>query len=341
MARPARTLLLLSVATSIAVLIHLSPPLVYLRTPDGHESRLAYGELLGAIARGPGQSDNAGFIVWNLRLPRAALCLLAGALLGATGSAFQALLRNPLADPFVLGVSGGAAVGGSVALALGYASGLATIVPGFAGGMLALALVYGLATRRGVIDVQSLILAGTVVGSLLSSILTLVLLGAGKDTTVVLRWLLGDASNGGWLQVALLLGALLIGLPMLVLQSRRLNALALGTDAARRLGADPVALTRVILFAGGLMTAATVGTVGIIGFLGLVAPHLSRRLLGVDWRWSLPGAALVGALLLVLADLIAQRLLPAFGKVGMELPVGAVTSVLGAPTLLVLLKKRG
>ena len=266
--------------------------------------------------------------------------MLVGALLGATGSAFQALLRNPLADPFVLGVSGGAAVGGSAALALGFASGLATVAPGFVGGMLALALVYGLATRRGVVDASGLILGGSVVGSLLSSVLTLVLLGAGKDTNVVLYWLLGSTVDADWPRAALLLGALLLGLPTLVLQSRRLNALALGHDAARRLGADPVVLTRTVLLAGGLMTAATVGTVGIVGFLGLVAPHLARRALGVDWRWSLPGAALVGSLLLVLADLVAQRLLPAFGRTGLELPVGAVTSLLGAPTLLALLRRR-
>jgi iron complex transport system permease protein len=207
--------------------------------------------------------------------------------------------------------------------------------------MLALSFVYALSRRRGVIDVDRLILAGTVTGSLLSSVLTLVLLGAGKDTNIVLQRLLGDMTVADWRMDGLLLIALAIGFPVLMLQSRRLNALALGGDTARRLGVDPVALTRIVLLTGGFMTAATVGTVGIVGFLGLVAPHLARRLLGVDWRWSLPGSVLIGSVVLVFADLIAQRALPALlGRTGLELPVGAVTSLLGAPTLLALLRKR-
>ena len=332
-ARPARTLLLLGAAIALAVLLDLFPP----------GSQLTARQILHELARGPVDvTDPNNNIVWWIRLSRVTLCLLVGGMLGTVGSAFQALLRNPLADPFVLGVSGGAAVGGSVAIVLGGAMGsLATTGFGFVGGMLALALVYALASYRGALDVDRLILAGTVTGSLLSSILTLVLLGAGLDTNVIFHWLLGDTSVADWTKDALLLVCLLIGFPLLVLQSRRMNALALGGDAARRLGVDPVALTRLILLAGGFMTAATVGTVGIVGFLGLVAPHLSRRLLGVDWRWSLPGSLMVGALLLVLADLVAQRSLSTLlHRPGLELPVGAVTSVLGAPTLLALLRKR-
>lgn len=330
MARPARILILLGVAVLAALLVHLSP---------GGEAKVGIGGLVRELLHGPGGDSSINSIVWDLRLPRGFLCLLVGGLLGAVGSAFQALLRNPLADPFVLGVSGGAAVGSSIAFVLGFGALLGTGV-GFVGGMLALSLVYALSRRRGAIDVDRLILAGTVTGSLLSSVLTLVLLGAGKDTNVVLQRLLGDMSVADWRMDGLLLVTLAIGFPILMLQSRRLNALALGGDAARRLGVDPAALTRIVLLTGGFMTAATVGTVGIVGFLGLVAPHLARRLLGVDWRWSLPGSVLIGSLLLVLADLAAQRTLPAFGYTGREMPVGAVTSLLGAPTLLALLRKR-
>ena len=331
MPRPARTLLLLGVAIVVAVLLALVPP---------GENHLSLRTILQEIVRGPvGPANDANWIVWEYRLPRAALDLLVGGLLGATGSAFQALLRNPLADPFVLGVSGGAAVGSALGTVLGLGA-LVAAGGGFAGGMLALALVYALATRRGVVDVRALILAGTVVGSLLSSLLTLVLLGAGEDTNTVLRRLLGDMSVASWPMDGLLLVALGIGVPLLVLQSRRLNALALGGEAAMRLGVDAALLTRLVLLAGGFMTAATVGAVGIVGFLGLLAPHLARRILGVDWRWSLPGSVLSGALLLVLADLVAQRALPMLlHRPGAELPVGAVTSVLGAPALLLLLKR--
>lgn len=333
MARPARILLLLGAATLAAALVYLSPS-----GPLHLEARDLVREILRGPLRAPEETLN--WTVWELRMPRLVLSLLVGGLLGTVGSAFQALLRNPLADPFVLGVSGGAAVGGSLAFVLGLGA-LAATGAGFVGGLLALAAVYAMASRRGAVDVERLILAGTVVGSLLSSLLTLILLGAGQDTNTVLKRLLGDMSVADWTTDALLLGCLALGFPLLVLQSRKLNALALGSDAARRLGADPVALTRLVLLAGGFMTAATVGAVGIVGFLGLVAPHVARRLLGVDWRWSLPGSLLVGSLLLVLADLIAQRALPSLlGRTGLELPVGAVTSVLGAPALLALLRRR-
>lgn len=333
-ARPARILILIGAAVMVATLLYLLPP---------GQAKLSLRDILHEIGRGPVDiTDPNNNIVWWQRLPRVALCLLVGGLLGAVGSAFQALLRNPLADPFVLGVSGGAAVGGAVGIALGAAAGgLLVTGLGFVGGMLALALVYALASRRGAVDADRLILAGSVAGSLLSSVLIVVLLAAGQDTNVILRWLLGDTSHADWRMDGLLLGALLLGFPLLVVQSRKLNALALGGDAARRLGVDPVALTRLVLLAGGFMTAATVGTVGIVGFLGLIAPHLARRLLGVDWRWSLPGSLLIGSLLLVVADLVAQRALPTLmNRTGLELPVGAVTSILGAPTLLALLRKR-
>lgn len=328
-AKPARTLILLGVALLAALFLHLAAP---------GDVKMALGDLLGALAHGP-SDPKAGFIVWSLRLPRALTCVLVGGILGAVGSAFQALLRNPLADPFVLGVSGGAAVGGSLAVVLGFST-LAIAGFGFVGGMATLALVYALATQRGVVDVSRLILAGVVTGSLLSSLLTLILLAGGKDTNVVLTWLLGDASTANWTKTGLLAVALAIGFPFLAIESRRLNALALGTEAARRLGVDAAALARLVLISGGFMTAAAVGTCGIVGFLGLVAPHLARRLLGVDWRWSLPGSLLLGSGIMVLADLVAQRALPTLlHRTGMELPVGAVTSILGAPTLLALLRK--
>lgn len=333
MARPAQTLVLLGAAVVVAAVFYLVSP---------GPNHLTLHEIARETRRGPVPGGSpANFVVWQIRLPRLGLCLLVGGLLGAVGSAFQALLRNPLADPFVLGVSSGAAVGSALATAFGLGSLLAA-GGGFAGGMLALATVYALATRRGAVDVDRLILAGVVLGSMLSSLLTVIILGTGGDTLMLTQRLLGDmAKPEPWTLSLGLLAALALGFPLLMVQSRRLNALALGGDAARRLGVDPVALTRLVLLAGGFMTAAAVGAVGIVGFLGLVAPHLARRILGVDWRWSLPGSLLVGSLLLVLADLIAQRALPnLLGRPVLELPVGAVTSVLGAPALLFLMRKR-
>ena len=292
--------------------------------------------LRGPIDGGP----TANFIVWALRLPRAVQALSVGCILGLVGSAFQAQLRNPLADPYIVGVSSGAAIGGVIAIVLGFGSaigGLGMMVSGFVTGMGALALVYFLAQRRGLVDVTALLLSGVAVGSLLSALTSLVLLGAGKDTNLVLRWLLGSFSgtqNAVLALIAILGGALLIS------RSRYLNAFAIGEDTASRLGVDVPRLRTLVLTVGTAMTAAAVGSVGIIGFLGLVAPHISRKLLGVDWRYSLLGSGLVGGALMLLADILAQRGMSAITRTeGMEVPVGIVTAILGAPSLLVLLKK--
>lgn len=298
---------------------------------------IAPWEVLAEVLAGPGGGDaRIHSIIWDIRLPRALGCLCVGAILGAVGSAFQALFKNPLAEPYIVGVSSGAAVGGAVAVVLGVSAlwmGLSGLVFAFVGGMGALGLVMGLARRRGSLSVPTLLLAGVVVGSMLSAILTLVLLVAGEDTNRVLRWLLGSTTPMFWSRALVLAVTLVVGGYLLVRETRRLNLFAMGEDDAQRLGVNTTALKRVVLITATAMTAATVGAVGIIGFVGLVAPHVSRRFLGVDVRHSLAGSFLVGAGILLCADLLAQRLVQ-----GVDLPVGAVTAVIGAPALLVLLR---
>lgn len=296
-------------------------------------------EVLRFLAMGPNAatSDAHHHIIWQIRLPRALACLLVGGLLGMVGAAFQALFRNPLAEPYIVGVSSGAAAGGALALVLGFgawASGLGILVFAFLGGAGSLALVLGLAGRRGRTDVQTLLLSGVVIGAMLASVLSLILFSAGMDANQILRWLLGSATPMHWNRVVVLVAALVGGAALLIPQGKRLNSLAMSEETAQRLGVDTRRLKGTVLIVGTAMTAVAVGTVGVIGFLGLVAPHISRRLLGVDWRWSMAGAGAIGATLLVLADVLAQRLLP-----GGELPVGVITAILGAPFLLVLMRK--
>ncbi|AIE85519.1 FecCD family ABC transporter permease [Fimbriimonas ginsengisoli] len=332
--RPGRTLIVLACVVVLLFLVHVGIGTHEWYTP---------WKILGEIFRGPG-GEEASVVVWQNRLPRACMCFFVGAILGVVGSAFQAQFRNPLADPFIVGVSSGSAIGGVVALLVGigaWMGGLGTALFGFVGGMLSLALVLALARRRGVIDVTSLLLAGVVLGSFLSSVLTLTLLLAGKDTNRVLTWLSGSLSESFWSKVYLLAAAFAAGTVILVRQSRLLNALALGEEEAARLGVDPVRLRNIVLTTGTAMTAAAVGSVGIIGFVGLVSAHISRRLIGVDWRWSLTGAGLVGAGLLLASDLIAQRALSVLTQtIGFDVPVGIVTAILGAPVLLVLLRRK-
>jgi iron complex transport system permease protein len=178
------------------------------------------------------------------------------------------------------------------------------------------------------------------VGSLLAALTSLVLLAAGEDTNRVLQWLLGSLGNvqpGQNLAMGIIA---IVGAAILISRSKAMNAFAMGEDTAARLGVDVPRLRSAILITGTAMTAATVGCVGIIGFIGLVAPHIARRLVGVDWRWSLPAVGLVGAALLLLADIVAQRGLSAITHtVGFEAPVGAVTALFGAPSLLILLRR--
>lgn len=301
---------------------------------------ISLADVWGGVFGGDSYDANT---VRVLRLPRALSAVLAGALLGLVGSAFQAFFRNPLADPYVVGVSSGAAVGGALAIVLGFGagwsgwmSGIGPMVFATIGGLLALSLVIALSVRRGVLEPQTLLLVGVVVGSMLSSVLSLILLWGGKDTNVVLSWLLGHLTPSFMNRVQLMAGVLLVGAPILIMQGKRLNALALGDETAGRLGVDTRKLKPIVLGLGAAMVAVTVGAIGIIGFLGLVAPHIARRLVGVDWRWSLVASGLIGSVLLCASDILAQRIVP-----NTEVPVGIVTAVIGAPFLVVLLRRGG
>lgn len=294
--------------------------------------------VLRHLFAGPGGEDSTNLIIWQIRLPRLITALAAGGLLGAVGAAFQALFRNPLAEPYIIGVSSGAALGGTLAILAGLsgmAAGLALPLFGFVGGMGALGLVLLLARLSGGRRVETLLLAGVVMGSLLSAMVSIVLILAGEDTNAVLRWLLGSVTPAEWSRGGILWGVLAICVPLLWLQSRRLNAMAISEEAAGNSGVEVKKVQAVVLTVGTAGASAAVGTCGVIPFLGLVAPHLVRKLIGDDLRLVLPGSVLAGGGLLVLADLAAQQI-----KRGAELPVGAVTALLGAPILLWLLSRR-
>ena len=306
-------------------------------------------QVVNQLLRGPQPDDPANAIVWAIRLPKALYCVLAGGILAVVGSAFQALFRNPLAEPYTVGVSSGAAIGGAVAQVAGLDIGLAflgTPLLGFIGGILALLLVFGLARRRSGTDSTTLLLAGVVVASLLAAILSLIILMSGADSSRLMAWLLGSTSPQFWERVAALAVALVVGTIMLQRYTKVLNVVAIGDDAARRLGVNIERVRWLVLVIGTAMAATAVGTVGAVAFLGLVAPHIARRLVGVDWRRSLPSSLLVGAGLMLAADAVAQRGLPWLGYLltgkellATELPVGVVTALIGAPSLLILLRQ--
>ncbi len=326
------------IATILAVLLGVCAVMTVLHIAIGTVA-VSPGEVLSAIFHRD-DSNNASVYVWMVRGPRTAYCLVAGALLGLVGATFQALFRNPLADPYVVGVSSGAAVGGALGIALGFGTswtgmftGLGPVVLATLGGLGALTLVLTLSLRRGVLEMQSLLLTGVVLGSLLSSLLSLIMQWSGKDNQI-LSWLLGHMTPAYWNHFYPMAFVLGVSAPILVVNARRLNALAIGDDTARQLGVNTNRVRPLLLITGSIMVAVTVANVGIIGFLGLVSPHIARRLLGVDWRWSLIGSGLVGAALLCGADILAQRIVP-----DAEVPVGIVTAILGAPFLILLLRR--
>jgi iron complex transport system permease protein len=305
---------------------------------------LAFGTEPVSLVRAwqdPGSLDR--LIVVGVRLPRVALGAVAGAGLAIVGAAFQAVLRNPLAEPYVLGVSGGAALGATSALLLGLAGATllgASVVPlaALVGGLGATALVYFLArTDRGPSS-TSILLAGVVVNAIASAAITfLKTLVSASKAQELLFWLMGflDVPSPAALgMVTLYVGA---GAGMLLRDAGRLNLLALGDEAAGHLGVDVRSLERRVFIACSLVVGAIVSVTGLIGFVGLIVPHALRRVLGPDNRTLLPASLLAGGATLVTCDLASRAL---FRWLHTEPPVGAVTALVGGPVFLWMLRRK-
>jgi len=279
-------------------------------------------------------------ILWKLRLPRALLAAGAGAALATAGAIFQGLFRNPLADPFVVGVSGGSALGAVTAIVLGLSAPFLGIAPvagtAFLGGLGAALLVYRLARVRGRVPIPTLLLAGFAVGSLASALLSILLMTHTKNFGDIMLWLMGSFANtDSWERLAVMLPAAAIALAVAIVHGRDLNLFLLGEEPAQQLGVEVERAKRRLLAAGAVATAGAVACAGIIGFVGLVVPNLARAVVGPDHRRMLPVCAAGGAVLVAAADLAARSVLR-----GIELPVGAITAVAGAPFFLIVLRRK-
>jgi iron complex transport system permease protein len=298
-------------------------------------------EAIQALVKGGAGSDDAvATIVRKIRLPRALLAGIVGACLSLAGLGFQAISRNPLADPSILGVSSGASFGLMVAMLLGVAGPTSnpavTTLFAFAGALLAAALVYAIARVDGRLPMTTLLLSGVIVGLFFTScvMLATVLLAAAELQGVIF-WLMGNlgpASTGSLGVLAVVLG---IGVAALFREAPRLNVLALGEEQALQLGVEAERVKRVVFVAASLITGAAISAAGSIGFVGLIVPHAARLLLGPDNRKLVPMSVLLGAAFLILADLGARTVAGAT-----ELPVGVITSFCGAPLFVYLLRRR-
>jgi iron complex transport system permease protein len=274
-------------------------------------------------------------IVWNMRMPRILMAIAAGAALAAAGAVYQGCFRNPLVDPFILGVSSGAAFG--AALGIVFPSFFLSIqFSAFLFGALAVAGAYILARKGGSTHALTLILAGIVIASVfdgLVSILKYISTDAALRTIVF--WIMGGLYYASWGDVRLNLPIVVISCVILVLLAWKLNILSLGEEESRALGVDPQALTIIFVVIATLLTAIVTATVGIIPWVGLMMPHAARMILGPDHRAVIPAAALLGGIYLLVCDTLARTL------TGAEIPVGIIASILGAPYLFYLIRTRG
>lgn len=269
-------------------------------------------------------------IILKVRLPRVLLGMLVGAALAVAGSGFQGVLRNPLADPFTLGVSSGSAVGASMLIFFGLQYSLigAWTLPAvaFVTGALTLWGVMALARERGKIPTNSLILSGVVMQSFLGAVVSFLTAMSKETVNDILYWTMGSLSLRGWSYTAILLPYFLAGLLLVWSRARSLNLLALGERQAAHLGVNVEGLKLTVLLVSTLLTAAAVSMAGVIGFVGLVIPHVVRLIAGSDYRLIVPLSAIGGGIFMVWADTIARSLLAPT-----EIPLGVVTAFVGAP----------
>jgi iron complex transport system permease protein len=318
--------------------------------PSGKKRLIVHGVLLAALVVACLVSLLAGAVplpaddVWHsgifrLRLARTALGVVAGAGLSVAGVIFQAILRNPLAEPYVLGVSSGAGLGAALAIVFGLSAAGAWTLPAtaFAGALGTILLVYALArTPTGTAPVQTLLLSGVVVSAVLGSILMFVVsISPSEKLHGIVWWLLGNLQVFDWGLLRIVSAVVAAGLAVSILFARDLNLMALGEEPAAHLGLDVEWTKKLFFLLASLMTGATVAACGLIGFVGLIVPHTVRLLVGPDHRRLVTASALAGATFLVLADSVARTLIAP-----REVPIGVITAMLGGPFFLGLLRKR-
>lgn len=333
--RPGLLLLILLALLLVALTASLS--LGSVRVPPADILQVIFRHLTGSDA----STAMADLVIWQIRLPRVLLSVLVGMALAVSGALVQGLFRNPLADPSLIGVSGGAAVGAAVAIVLGAALGFANVqwllpVFAFVGGGAVTALVYRLGVSPLGTSVATMLLAGVAINAMSSACISY-LSTVAEDTRLrnLVFWLMGSFNSASWPKVFWVAPFALLTLAMIPLLWRGLNALLLGESEARHLGFSVERLRWQVIVVTALAVGAAVAAVGVIGFVGLVVPHIVRLLLGPDHRWLLPCSAVLGAALLCAADLAARMLVQP-----QELAIGVLTALLGAPFFLFLIMQR-
>jgi iron complex transport system permease protein len=294
---------------------------------------LSLGRIWSLVTSGPVRGDLDSAIFWQIRMPRVLVAGLVGAELAVAGVILQDLVLNPLTDPYVTGVSSGAALGATFGIVLHLAQLPWMAVLGLAGGLATLAVVWSAARRRGRIDVFVLLLAGVTISYLASAVVTVLMIKANEDMHAIIYWLMGSFSGRGWPEVEIALAAVPLMIVPLFL-TREMDILLQGEKRALELGVEVERTKRLLLVVAGVLTAIAVSVSGIIGFVGLVVPHIVRLLVGPGHRSLLPVSLLGGAAMMVVADLLSRTVISPN-----EIPVGVVTTFVGAPLFVYLLRR--
>lgn len=274
-------------------------------------------------------------IIIQIRLPRILLGLLVGSALGAAGAAMQGLFKNPMADPYVIGISSGAAFGATLAILLGFGGEFSIPAMAFMGAILSVFLVYNIARTNGQLQTEVLLLTGIAVAIFFSALTSFLMYFGGENLHQIVFWIMGGLWARGWNHVVVVALPVVLGVLGIYAFARDLNVMQLGEESALTLGIDTENVKKILLVLSALVTGVAVSVSGIIGFVGLIIPHMARIIVGPDHRILIPASALGGAIFLIIADSVARTVIsPA------ELPVGIITAFFGAPFFIYLLRKR-
>jgi iron complex transport system permease protein len=320
-------LVLLVLALFISIIITISIGMV----------NIPFNEVIRVLLGGEGTGNNRTIII-DIRLPRIMMAGLVGAALALSGAAMQGLFKNPMASPYILGLSSGGAFGASLAIVLGvsFATG-AFAVPAmaFVFCFLTLFLVYAISKVNGRTPVETLLLSGIAVGAFFSALVSFMKYLSGDQLASIVFWMMGGLWGADWTKVLVIIPFIVAGSVMVFIISRDLNTMMIGEEHAVNLGVDTQKVTIVVLVASSLMTAAAVSVSGIIGFVGLIVPHIMRIFVGPDHRILLPTTLMVGAIFMIYMDTLARTIMAPE-----ELPVGIITAIMGAPFFIYLLRRR-
>jgi len=336
--RRTRIISLVGLGIGLLIIIGIATSIGSVQVPLGTTASILLDKLPFVDMQQTWQSSIAT-IVLDIRLPRIILAGLAGAALAVAGATYQGLFRNPLADPYLIGVAQGASLGAVIGFLLPTTWNLSGIgiIPMFAFiGAIAATLVVYLISRVGkTLPVTTLILAGVALSALLGSIVSYLIISSGNRLHSIIFWMMGSFSGSQWSEVLMVLPYIVVGIAVIVIFARLLNVMQLDEEQAQQLGVNVESLKLILLAAATLITAASVSFVGTIGFVGIIIPHAVRLIWGADHRFLLPLSILTGAIFMILTDLISRTVLAP-----VEIPIGVITAICGAPFFLYLLRKR-